>query len=542
MRSLFGDAADQWEWEPHVSAAPLAVPEKAGEARVEVVEGKRPERLARTAGLLRELGIGRRQMTCGVLVRSNTLVREVADFLRSEGFDVIEEGRREPAKDHPLGVTVWHLLKWLANPADGFARRVLEMSPLQGLLESRFGTEPWKIWDGLTGCAARSGFATMVEEAVAPLWSGLSAFGRQRAGDLISALEEFEASGGATARDAADWVGRLEISQTPGLAAVQVMTIHKSKGLGFDVVVLPELPNDEVPQAQFFDVAAGGDWISETPPKWARALLPEMRNAEEIWGTAQRYEALCALYVALTRAKRGLYVLLEPPSATQKEEKASLANFLATSLESDGTPGIIHQDGDPSWSARMPATDADRPPEDPHFPLGSAVPRRGRLSPSRHSSGEAPVLRSNAPAAFGRKVHAVFESVGWLDEEAFVPPSDDAGALVGRLLVQPDLRALFERRGRDIRLMREQPLDAVVDGKWLSGIIDRLHLHLDHSGAVIRIEVIDFKTDAVAQASELLERHAPQMEAYRNALGLAYPGVEIECHLISTALRTSVPV
>ncbi|MEI8241323.1 MAG: hypothetical protein WCI22_18070, partial [Actinomycetota bacterium] len=128
---LFGaEAAQRWQWQEHVAAPPLQAVDKSGEARVEVVEGKWPERLARLAGLLGELGIGRRAVSCGVLVRNNDKVREVADHLRAAGFDVIEEGRREPAKDNPVGVVLGHLLKWLADPADAFAREVVAMSPL----------------------------------------------------------------------------------------------------------------------------------------------------------------------------------------------------------------------------------------------------------------------------------------------------------------------------------------------------------------------------------------------------------------------------
>ena len=55
-------------------------------------------------------------------------------------------------------------------------------------------------------------------------------------------------------------------------------------------------------------------------------------------------------------------------------------------------------------------------------------------------------------------------------------------------------------------LFREQPIDAMQDGKWLSGIIDRLHLHRDPAGEVTRVEVIDFKTDAVDDLQQLLAR------------------------------------
>ena len=542
MRALFGEVAGRWKWENHVSATPLARPEKRGESRVEVVDGKRPECLARMAEILKEIGVGSRRMTCGVLVRSNSLVNEVADFLRAEGFEVIEEGRREPAKDHPAGVALWHLLKWMGNPADGFSQRLIEMSPLQSILETRFGAETWKILDGLALRASQIGFPELIAELIAPLWNGMSDFAKHRAGDVMAALEAFEASGGTTVREAVDWLGRLEVSQSPGLAAVQVMTIHKSKGLGFDVVLLPEIPNDVVPQSQHFTVATGADWISQTPPKWVRDLLPEIRQAEETWSQAQSYEAFCALYVALTRAKRGLYVLLEPPSASQKEEKTSLANLVALSLESAGQPGVIHQKGDPTWSEEIPMHEAIEKSEDAGIVLGPAVPRRERLSPSRQEGLKSRAPASQAGAAFGMKVHRAFEAVGWLDENPPTLPNDDAGRLVGKLLVDPGIRPLFERRGREIRLLREQPLDAVVEGKWLSGVLDRLHLHLDPSGVVRQLEVIDFKTDAVANMCELIERHGPQMVAYRMALALAYPAAEIQCRLLSTALADSAVV
>ena len=180
--------------------------------------------------------------------------------------------------------------------------------------------------------------------------------------------------------------------------------------------------------------------------------------------------------------------------------------------------------------------------EDAGIVLGPAVPRRERLSPSRQEGLKSRAPASQAGAAFGMKVHRAFEAVGWLDENPPALPNDDAGRLVGKLLVDPGIRPLFERRGREIRLLREQPLDAVVEGKWLSGVLDRLHLHLDPSGVVRQLEVIDFKTDAVANMCELIERHGPQMEAYRMALALAYPAAEIQCRLLSTALADSAVV
>lgn len=541
LRNLFGGAALRWQWQEHVAATPLQTPAKRGEARVEVVAGKWAERLERLAGLLGELGIGRRGVSCGVLVRNNKQVREVADHLRSTGFDVIEEGRREPAKDNPVGVALGHLLKWLADPADAFAREVVAMSPLAAVLHARFGTAWPAVWEGLSGRAATVGFAGMLEEVVEAGWDGWSDFGRRRAGDVLAALAALDAQGGATLREAADRVERLEVSQSPGVAAVQVMTIHKAKGLGFDVVVLPDVPGDAIPQAQRFTVAEGEGWISQTPPKWARDILPAMREAEARWGADQRYEAFCMLYVALTRAKRGLYVLLEPPAKSRDEDKASLSNWLEQAIGSGGAAGVVYQSGAADWIEGVPLTEkkgefAARPT------LGAGVARRERITPSSSlkKAGAKPPKHAAARMRFGSAVHAAFERVGWIDEAAPVLPDDEAGRAVAGVLEEAALRGAFERRGRNVEVFREQPIDAVVDGRWLSGVIDRLHVHRGGAGAVTRVEVIDFKTDAVGDVNELIERHGGQMQAYREVMERAFPGAVVECMLLSTHLRAAV--
>jgi ATP-dependent exoDNAse (exonuclease V) beta subunit len=348
LSQLFGKAADRWPWQEHFSAPPLATLENQGEARVEMI-GNWEERLQRLPELLEELGVGHRSMTCGILLRGNEKAAQVAEHLRAHGFDVVEEGRRLPASDNPVGIAILHLLKWMANPADQFAREVIEMSPLAACLRSIHGQTWVEIWLGMTSRVALTGFSKSLADVIRGLWSEWSDFGKRRAADLLSALATLDRKGETSAAAAADWLERLEISQSPGDAAVQVMTIHKSKGLGFDVVILPEIPNESVPQSQYFDIARTDRWLAETPPKWARTLIPELREAEEQWGQNQRYEAFCTLYVALTRAKRGLYVFLEPLGRSTSPDKPSLANWFTRSLDATGEAGIIYQNGNPDW-------------------------------------------------------------------------------------------------------------------------------------------------------------------------------------------------
>lgn len=540
LRELFGEVADSWKWQNHFSAPPLTAPIKRGEARVEMVEGKWEERLERLGELLGELGVGQRAMTCGVLVRSNALVREVADDLRAKGFDVIEEGRREPAKDNPVGIALAHLLKWLANPADTFSREVIEMSPFAATLRTDFGGEWPQIWEGLLAVTSEHGFAAMIERVVEPCWVDWSDFGKRRAGDIMMALASLDAQGATTPREAAEWITRLEVSQSPGLAAVQVMTIHKSKGLGFDVVILPEVPNDRIPASQNFEVAEGDGWITQTPPQWARALIPEMAKAEADWEAVQRYQAFCMLYVALTRSKRGLYVLLEPPSASQDADKPSLANWLARSVLSKGAPGTIFQAGSPDWVTNFPLS--SRIKELVTMPsLAAGITRRERLSPSRtKNKSEASGPHSTSGLSFGSEVHALLEKVGWVDETPQDLPASEAGRLVKNLLEIPEIRIIFERGARRIDFLREQPIDTILHGKWSSGVMDRVHLHRDAASVVTQVEIIDFKTDTVSDLAELIEKYTNQMEIYRDMMQRVYPHSQVECLLLSTSCKRFV--
>ena len=176
MVRLFGaEAAGEWEWEEHVSAKPLRDASEAGYSRVEVID--KAEKTERVIALLKELGIGEKRISCGVLVDTNKHVRELADALREAGFQVVEEGAREPGKDHPVGVLVWQLLRWLADPADSLARQTVLMSPLRNVLEKRFGTAWEAAWEKLGENVSETGFAGMVGDMLSELHGILGDFG-----------------------------------------------------------------------------------------------------------------------------------------------------------------------------------------------------------------------------------------------------------------------------------------------------------------------------------------------------------------------------
>jgi ATP-dependent exoDNAse (exonuclease V) beta subunit len=292
-------------------------------------------------------------------------------------------------------------------------------------------------------------------------------------------------------------------------------------------------------------------------------------------------EALCRLYVALTRPKHALYVIL-PPSTNEKLPR-SPAGLIRAAL-TDGSRleagQLVYEDGDRQWYQRVSAEDAAQADADGGGPTDVRRPvplakmvdgrRRGlvRVAPSRHAGHASvrlgDVLREPDAAALGRGtvVHAWLEQIDWLDERL---PSDDQltviatqigfpeaelDALLGtfhRMLKAPALRRVLSRASyqtsedlcfpppvvvdllasrMEMTVRCEHPIAYRRGGELVTGSIDRLVL-CKREGTVIAADVIDFKTDAVTPArepewSQRIEGYRPQLAAYAEAVSSIY--------------------
>lgn len=527
MLELFGDVAKKWEWHDHTSASPIAQSGHRGCARVEIVPGW-DESLERTVEILKELKVGERDMSCGILLRGNKRAKEVADYLKAHDFDVILEGAREPAIDSTIGIAISHLLKWLMNPADSYSWNTLVMSPLHKALLELYGTENHEIWENLTASIATIGLHDSIKSIIACGCPDLSAFSQSRANDLLKALSTLDHRGYSSLKQAVDQIERLKIPQSPGSAAVQVMTIHKSKGLGFDQVILPEIPTTKIPESNRYDIAKGEGWISETPAQWVRSFFPELNDNEQHWADHQKYEAFCTLYVAMTRAKLGLHVLLDPSKA-EKDDPAhpSLSNWVAGSLgDLEQTPFEL---GSATWVDQMKPIDEPGHLHDQPILTSPTKAQVRELRPSKSAIG----ATAHQGLAFGTEVHALLEKISWVDEFPPALPESVTGEVVRNTISSPVFDSVFVKGGRSIRLLREQEINLINDEHKISGVIDRLHLHLRPDGEIDEITIIDFKTDN-SPVSEITQVYRPQLELYRKCIERVYPGCPVTCQLALT--------
>ena len=240
-------------------------------------------------------------------------------------------------------------------------------------------------------------------------------------------------------------------------APVRVMTVHQSKGLEFDIVVLPELDGQlfKTPPA-----AAGGNAAGEAPKyvsiwrsKKLRCMLPEgLRKAFEQTVASDLSESMCLLYVAMTRAVHALHMFI-PPVTSPKIPKNYAGLLLATLAEEQQATGdtVLYETGDAEWYEKLEATDSNSPVLNQVL-SGATLPvvkmatltggrQRGllRRAPSRHdetrlflpdseSGGRTTNLSSVSgpsagidPRVKGTLIHAWFECIEWLADQGDMP-------------------------------------------------------------------------------------------------------------------------
>ena len=279
--------------------------------------------------------------------------------------------------------------------------------------------------------------------------------------------------------------------------------------------------------------------------------------------TAAAYESLCLLYVALTRAKRAMYVVTEVPAA--KSTSQNFTRLLGEIL------GQAWSEGDRNWfQALEPQGNAEggvgaapvgRPDDG-----GGAWVRRAARRPARTPSGLKHsglngslvfAMKRNEGANFGTAVHERFAEVEWLgvndlnrlESHWRQSVAADAATVEALACLRAEALAGYWRRPSApvVEVWRERSFEMVVDGSWVTGIFDRVVVTRDEQGRAQRASVIDFKTDQVASPVEVLAargRHSDQLNLYRRVVavltGLAIE--DVDCSLIFTRLRQAVVV
>ncbi|RDC73963.1 double-strand break repair helicase AddA [Rhodovulum sp. 12E13] len=375
-------------------------------------------------------------------------------------------------------------------------------------------------------------------------------------------------------------------------AKLRVMTVHGAKGLESPIVILPDCGQQrrlrDVSDRVLVDAAGRPLWSARK----AEAPRPLLELREQAVARREA-ESRRLLYVAMTRAETWLVLAASGELGARgdtwyEQARAGLERAGAVADDTRGAGGLLLQSQDwpaegphapaaaatpppalPGWARTAPPAPPrparPRAPSDlggakallhhlgPNTPGGGAAgdggqrpPAHGALpahgAPPAHgalpANGESRAPAGDAAVARGTRLHRLLEELPrhdpatWPAIAAALDPhaegAEDELAEAAAILGDPGLAPLFTPG-----TLAEVPITASLPqlgGQRIAGSIDRLVVE----GA--RVLAVDFKSNTLIpeRPEDIPEGLLRQMGAYAAALGLIYPGHEIETALLWT--------
>ncbi len=420
--------------------------------------------------------------TMGVLFRGNAAIRLLGNKLRARGLEFSEEGGTL-ITDSAAVQLLLSLLKIADHPGDRVARFHVATSPLAEIHQlGRWDDDAAAVAvsEHLRNRLLSDGYMATLQRWVLQLGAIATQHDQSRLKQLIELAEGYPAT--TRPRDFIHLVESRKV-ENPTPARIQLMTVHKSKGLQFDIVFLADLDTQLVQPPKYLTSkpaeAAPPDCVLVYRSKELKDILPpELQVAYEQTQATDLTGNLCVLYVAMTRAVHALHMIL--PAKESQTIPKTLAGLLMVGLGGGQavTPGAtLYETGDPLWFEQCPSLQrlvdtSQRETSFVHVEFAELTGgrRRGleRIIPSQLADKATPVkLASVLPLGEtvgvdrGTLFHAWLERVTWLDDG--VPPDDElrqiAEVMRGQdldterwllefqaMLQRPDIAALLSRR------------------------------------------------------------------------------------------------
>ncbi|MCI5064323.1 UvrD-helicase domain-containing protein [bacterium] len=503
------------------------------------------------------------QLEVAILLRTNDELLPYVRACEAKGLRVSAEGG-SLLTDSQVVVAVLHLLHLIASPGDSRSEYLVRATPLAAWLPT-----------------ARSGTAQALSRFRREIESGHLARFLRRAVSLFSDISDqndevraeqllqmaqhrdAEMSGGALV-SIGDFVQHVRTSRvelgTRGV--VRVMTIHRSKGLEFDAVFLPQL-SYSLQKLQERDILrtplSGDEFCSRVllfADKSTRSALPVLETLYQGAVAAQVKEEFSLLYVALTRAKSALYLSVSEERSTKVLTAESV---VMNALRCQDLP--VNTFGEESWyEGGTSGAPADESSEGERGEISFPVLPQQRLrflatrTPSqeyaaRDRSERQQELLSRDPSKRGKFLHALCEKISWQEQivsdgtfeglprlcSRFGVPYPEGEQIWHTLLEQlqsPEIAPLFSlsRYGAEApRLFRELPFSFYEEESksLVHGIVDRVVVYTSPNGGGERAEVVDFKTGYTRLSrEEVRERFFPQLALYSAGIKRVFPALK----------------
>lgn len=503
----------------------------------------------------------------GVLVRTNRAAEQVIARLKGSHNIVASAEGGNPLDDSPAVELLLSVLTLVDHPSDSAARFHVGTSPLAAHLGLGAARGPASApppafiaaIDGLRRELIDDGYGPVLGRLADVIAPNCSQRDARRLEQFVESARVWDLAAGGSRTGlirTAPFIAQCRSTSVadPVPSPIRVMTIHKAKGLEFDLVVLTDLDRKLVSHTPRVVIDRDGPLapirrVLVAVPKEFQPFLPD--EWRELCVAAPQpivREAIATLYVGLTRAMQGLEIVIAPEKDTEKSIPKTLAGILRATLpdEPKAPPATViythaHR-ADATVDAIVPEPAGGSPEVESATrhsslalrPLANGTRRRGTplRTPSSAEGGRIvaamSLLDTGSQQAkdVGTLLHAWIEQIGW----PAAIPSD--AALLAVAAEQPTLASQHAALLADFRTMCGRPAVAALlkapalllpkkfvacgiaagpaephlrrehpfvlrdaDG-IMQGVIDRLVLW-SRGGTPIAAEVIDFKFDGV---------------------------------------------
>lgn len=538
LKTYFGERTENaWaqKWENHDCSSKTQ--KQKGEVSVKVIgkEDGKDALLDAIYNYIKEKNPIARGLTCAVLVQTNPKAEDIIRHIRAKvaeekdgeksNIRVASELDINIAQDNLAIPAILALLKFAFHPSDTFAQNYVSMSPLNCV----FKNAKWR--EELGQKISSLGFEKALEPIVNIISENLKdfdGFTKNRISQFMEACKDFDKEQNRDADDFIDYIQKYKIREGAASDTIQVMTIHKSKGLDFDIVILPELGNTQGGHSVNLKSRNNGD-VVYMPNKNVCEFDANLKEVADEFKERENFEKLCKLYVALTRAKRAIHIILnknktEPKSEGNGNFEHFLGKYFGIYEKGKDLRGLKTDLSDEAWIEDFPKKENLSEIEKSEAPKEEYETKYGQIE------FEFDFLNRNSANLTGLAAHSIFENLNGkksLEEAALAAKNQyldcpenfkDALELVKKSLENAEIKKIFECED----FCAELPYCILNGDDAECGRIDRVNFFENRT----RAEIIDFKTDDASE-SELISRHSAQLKRYAHALSKS-SGIPLE--------------
>jgi ATP-dependent exoDNAse (exonuclease V) beta subunit len=537
-------------------------------------------------------------LTCAILVSKNTVAAEITEVLRKQGIEATDEAKATVIKDNPVTFGLICLIQATIHPDNNFAKGTAEISPASAQIIKKLGGFE-KASASIAYTFSNLGAEGLINFLLSQLSIDLKyKFIFKRLNQLRSLAVQYDVrdSSDRDLTSFVDFIENVEMRDTADSQTVQVITIHRSKGLEYDMVYMPCLNDSwhKIAELRRNDLLQKSDaefkpqWLLTSPGENICNLIPELRGPMEEAKAENAYGNLCRLYVGMTRAKHCLVMISHTLSETkekffakpdpkilpQLEGEHDFACLLQSTL-TNKTPKDLVSDNKDDWKAKI-MWNSDNNSEEwiqvrlkeekeksdlrsvnkkltspkkfkPVTKIEKKKPSEIKSDQStEHDKSWEPSGDKVGGKLLGSAVHSLFEkhttNTKEFLEEINIPSNTKnsrvqtiALELVNACLTSQEIVKLLDNRSADTIVWREQKAVLQHEGKMIDAVFDRVHIIPGKEATII-----DYKTNRDYSDDELESKYKGQMNIYRESISklTGIPEDKITCVLINVRNKT----